>query len=111
MRDFNGASMYRVAVVKRLKLIFHITRYRASRKLEHPSMQSTGQRGSTKSGMEPLRMAERNAKSDPIGPGQSMKPWRIVHGTDNTRERSLSKIPRTTFAGRIDLVACFALPH
>jgi hypothetical protein len=24
--------------------------------------------------------------------------------TDNTRERSLSKIPRTTFAGRIDLV-------
>ena len=61
--------------------------------------------------MKPLRMAERKAKLDLIGLGQSMKPWGINYGTDNTRERSLSKIPRTTFAGRIDLVACFALPE
>lgn len=31
-------------------------------------------------------------------------PMKDLNGTDNTRERSLSKIPRTTFAGRIDLV-------
>ena len=65
-----------------------------------------------KSGMmESLRMARRQAKLDLIGLGQSMKPWGINYGTDNTRERSLSKIPRTTLTGRIDLVACFALPE
>ena len=41
--------------------------------------------------MEHLRMAERKAKLDLIGLGQSMKPWRINHGTDNTRERSLCR--------------------
>jgi len=56
----------------------------------------------TKLGMEPLRIAERKAKTDLVGLGRPMKPWRIdnIDSTDNTRERSLSKIPRTTLIGK-----------
>jgi hypothetical protein len=38
------------------------------------------------------------------GPDWTWSPMEDLYGTDNTREHSLSKIPRTTFAGRIDLV-------